>query len=132
MVQAAGLAIGASFVFLTGHTRDVKALMLWMTLFGFCKGLYDSNIFASLYDVVHPRARASAAGLLNSVGWTGGALAPVTIGWILKRGGQEREVENMSNAIAFGGTIYLVAAALLVFTILLRSRRDVMRKWTMQ
>jgi MFS family permease len=129
MIQAAGLVLGSSFIFLTGTTRDVGALMLWMTIFGFCKGLYDANIFASLYDVVHPRARATAAGVLNAVGWTGGALAPVTVGWILSRGGQENEVANMSHAIAFGGAIYLFAAALLIGAIIFFAKKDVVQKW---
>ncbi|MSU21769.1 MAG: MFS transporter [Pedosphaera sp.] len=129
MVQVTGLVLGSAFIFLTGTTRNVGALMVWMTIFGFCKGLYDANIFASLYDVVHPRARATAAGVLNAVGWTGGAMAPVTIGWILARGGLENEVANMSNAIAFGGAIYLVAAALLLIAIVAFSRKDVVQKW---
>src|SRR5260370_589980 len=109
-VQAAGLAIGSVFVFFTGMTRDVGALMLVMTIFGFCKGLYDANIFASLYDVVHPRARATAAGVMNAVGWTGGALAPTIIGWLLTRGGRENEVANMSLAIPCGGGGFLPRA----------------------
>jgi len=128
-VQAAGLAIGSVFVFFTGMTRDVGALMLVMTIFGFCKGLYDANIFASLYDVVHPRARATAAGVMNAVGWTGGALAPTIIGWLLTRGGRENEVANMSLAIACGGAIYLAGAALLLVAALFFARRDVVQRW---
>ncbi len=127
LTQALGLVCGAGFVFLTGTTRDVKALMVWMTVFGFCKGIYDANIFASLYDVVHPRARATAAGIMNAVGWTGGATAPVAIGWVLARGGAEQEVANMSRAIALGGGIYLVAAGLLVTAGLGFAQRDVGR-----
>jgi MFS family permease len=129
LVQALGLFCGSAFVFLTGTTPDVQSLMLWMTIFGFCKGFYDANIFASLYDVVHPRARATAAGVMNAVGWTGGALAPVTIGWILSRGGKANEVANMSQVIAFGSVIYLVAAALLAIAILFLAKRDVIRDW---
>jgi MFS family permease len=128
-VQAAGLAIGSVFVFFTGMTRDVGALMLVMTIFGFCKGLYDANIFASLYDVVHPRARATAAGVMNAVGWAGGALAPTIIGWLLTRGGRENEVANMSLAIACGGAIYLAGAALLLVAALCFARRDVVQRW---
>ena len=131
-VQAAGLAIGSVFVFFTGMTRDVGALMLVMTIFGFCKGLYDANIFASLYDVVHPRARATAAGVMNAVGWTGGALAPTIIGWLLTRGGRENEVANMSLAIACGGAIYLAGAALLLVAALFFARRDVVRRWDLE
>lgn len=129
MVQALGLICGSGFVFLTGTTKDVTFLVLWMAIFGFCKGLYDANIFASLYDVIHPRARATAAGVINAVGWTGGAFAPTIIGWILKQGGQAREVENMSKAIAFGGVIYLVVAGLLLIGAFTRATKDVVRDW---
>lgn len=130
MVQAVGLIAGSFFVFLTATTRDVTALVVAMTIFGFCKGLYDANIFASLYDVVHPRARASAAGTMNAVGWIGGAMAPVTVGWLATHGGLENEVANMSRAISFGGAIYLFGAALLLVAIVGFSRRDVVQAWT--
>jgi hypothetical protein len=47
----------------------MTTLLLAMTCFGICKGFYDSGIFASLYDAIEPRARGSAAGLMNTVGW---------------------------------------------------------------
>ncbi len=125
IVQAIGLTTGSVFVFLTGTTRNVGVLIAAMVAFGFCKGLYDSNIFASMYDVIPPRARASAAGIMNAVGWIGGACAPVTIGLLLSSGGRENEVANMSRAIAFGGAIYLAAALLLLIAILVFSKRDV-------
>src|SRR5262249_15179589 len=127
MVQALGLSSGAIFIFLTAHARAVGALMLWMTIFGFCKGLYDSNIFAALYYVVHQSIRATAAGIMNAVGWTGGAMAPATIGWILSRGGADHEIDNMSNAIAFGGAIYFVGAGLLILTIVFLLKRNIGR-----
>ncbi len=112
VVQAAGLICGAAFVSLVGRTGDVATLILAMTIFGVCKGFYDSGIFASLYDVVEPRVRGSVAGLMNTVGWGGGALGPVFVGWVSKYGSKPTEVENMSNAIAWCGAIYVVAALL--------------------
>ena len=127
LVQALGLLIGSGFVFLVGTTNDVGTLLAAMTLFGLCKGLYDANIFASLYDVVEPRARATAAGLMNTVGWGGGALGPLAVGWIAKHGPQATEIENMSQAIAWGGAVYLAGAALLAVAILGFARRDVVQ-----
>jgi MFS family permease len=112
-VQAIGLAAGSAPVVLVGMTQDVATLLTAMTLFGLCKGLYDSNIFASLYDAVEPRARATAAGLMNTIGWGGGALGPLAVGWMAKHGRHAIEVENMSEAIAACGLIYLVGALLL-------------------
>ena len=112
-IQAAGLIIGAIFVALVGSTANTTTLLLSMTLFGVCKGFYDSGIFASLYDSIDPRARGSAAGLMNPVGWGGGALGPLFVGFAAKYGGAS-EVENMSRAIAWCGGVYLAAAILLV------------------
>jgi MFS family permease len=118
MVQALGLLVGATFVFLVGQTGSTTMLLFAMTVFGFCKGFYDSGIFASLFDSIEPRARGTAAGIMNTVGWGGGALGPLFVGLASKYGGKPTEVENMSDAIAFGGLVYLVGAALIGLAIL--------------
>ena len=124
LVQSLGLLVGATFIFLVGKTANVHTLIVAMVCFGFCKGFYDSGIFASLFDSIEPRARGSAAGLMNTVGWGGGALGPLFVGFASKYGGKPTEVENMSDAIAFGAFIYLVAAILLISAMLLFARRN--------
>jgi MFS family permease len=118
LVQALGLLVGATFVFLVGHTANVRTLLLSMTVFGFAKGFYDSGIFASLFDVIEPRARGTAAGIMNTVGWGGGALGPLFVGYVTKHGNKPTKIENMSDALAFGGVIYLLGASLLTLAIL--------------
>ena len=57
-----------------------------LTFWGLFKGLYDANIFASVFDVVRPEARGTAAGFMNAVGWlAGGGSAPLVIGIIAQR-----------------------------------------------
>lgn len=124
LVQALGLLVGAGFIGLVGLTHNVSTLLGAMTCFGLCKGLYDANIFAALYDVVEPRARATAAGIMNTVGWGGGALGPLAVGFATKYGRHASDVENMSEAIAFGGVIYVAGAALLLVAALGFARRD--------
>lgn len=125
VTQAAGLLVGSVFVALVGSTGQVSTLIWAMILFGLCKGLYDSNIFAALYDVVDVRARGSAAGLMNLVGWGGGALGPLAVGWASMYGRHESAVENMSEAIALGGVVYLLAAGLLLTAGWFVSRQNV-------
>jgi len=127
LVQAIGLAVGSIFVFIIGTTNEVATLLVAMTCFGFCKGLYDSNIFASVYDAIEPRARASAAGVMNAVGWGGGALGPLAVGVLAKYGRRPTEIDNMSEAIAYCGAIYLVGAVLLGLTIVFFAKRDILR-----
>jgi MFS family permease len=118
--QLLGLVCGAPFIFLTGWTFSIPLLILGMTGFGFFKGIYDANIFASLYDVVRPQSRATAAGIMIAVGWSGGAIAPIAIGFASTRWG-------LGYSIASNGLLYIVAAALMIFAILVLVEKDVKR-----
>jgi MFS family permease len=126
LAQALGLAVGAGFVVLVGLTDSRGILILSMVCFGFCKGFYDAGIFASLYDVVHPRSRASAAGVMNTVGWLGGAVATKLAGWYADHGSYGNPVSNLSHFIACGGLFYILGAAALLLTVGCFARRDVL------
>ena len=65
-VQSLGLIVAAPFVFLTGWSTSVPILIAALIGAGICKGVYDSNIFASLFDVIAPEDRGTAAGLMNT------------------------------------------------------------------
>jgi MFS family permease len=106
MAQAIGLFGGIPFLFLTGWTMSTVVLVAAMTGFGYFKGLYDANIWASLYDVVKPERRATALGLMNSIGWLGGSAAPIAIAAAANRWG-------MSAAISATSAVYLAIALLL-------------------
>jgi len=127
LVQLLGLLAGSVFVFLVGTTAHVGTLLASMALFGFCKGLYDSNIFASLYDVIEPRARATAAGIMNTAGWSGGAMGPLAVGWLAGHGRHTSEIQNISEAIAWCSALYLIGVALLLTAIVAFARRDLAR-----
>lgn len=51
-------------------------------VFGFATGVYDSNLYASLLEVVKPRYRAAAVGLFGCGGCVLGALGPGMLGWM--------------------------------------------------
>ncbi len=123
IVQIVGLLLGSVFVFFIGTTTEVTFLLVTMSCFGICKGLYDSNIFASLYDTVEPRVRSSAAGAMNTLGWGGGALGPVVVGWLAQHGRQATEIDNMSEAVAGSAAVYIIAAVLVLAAMLLFRHR---------
>jgi MFS family permease len=86
-VQALGLFCGVPFLFLSGWTVAVTAVLAAMIGFGLCKGIYDSNLWAALYDVIPIERRGAALGIMNSLGWLGGALAQLSIGLASERFG---------------------------------------------
>ena len=110
ITQAIGLTLGAPFIFLAGWTISVPLVIAALIGFGYFKGLYDANIWASLHDVVPPECRASAVGFMNSVGWIGGGVAPVAIAAASERFG-------MSACISASSVIYLLVAVLLLSSI---------------
>lgn len=108
ITQAIGLLAGVPFIFVTGWTLSVPVLLLAMAGFGYFKGLYDANIWASLHDVVPAERRATGVGLMNAVGWIGGGFAPVAIALAAERYG-------MSASISASSVIYLVVGLMLLF-----------------
>ena len=76
-VQGCGLVMGVPCLFLLGRAPTIRTLLTAMIGFGLCKGIYDSNIWASLYDAVPVARRGVAAGLMNSIGWLGAGAAPI-------------------------------------------------------
>ena len=110
-VQAAGVLCGAPFVVLCGLTDSVMWLTVALACWGFFKGLYDANIFASLFDVVPAESRGTAAGFMNMVGWLGGGgTAPLVIGFAARDRG-------LGVAIAMAAAVYVLAGGLLIAAI---------------
>jgi sugar phosphate permease len=108
VVQAIGVFGGAPFVVLCGMTASPAWLVVALTAWGLFKGLYDANIFASLFDSIDPEARGTAAGFMNMVGWLGGGgVAPVAIGFVAER-------SSLGFAIAAAALVYVIAGGLLL------------------
>jgi MFS family permease len=106
-VQALGALCGAPLVFLCGTTVNLTMLELGLFCLGLCKGVYDSNIWASLYDVVPPSRRSTAVGIMNMIGWIGGSILAVLVGLAVDQG------TTMSVAIASTASIYILVALVL-------------------
>jgi MFS family permease len=104
-IQCLGLLLAAPFVLLTGWSSSVAWLMVGLLGAGFCKGIYDANIFASLYDVIPSADRGTAAGLMNTVGWAGALAAPPVVGLASERFG-------LGAAFAATAIVYLLVGAL--------------------
>jgi len=113
LVQAVALLLGSGCVVAVGKAPTITSLMAAMLCFGFCKGAYDGGIFASVFDLVEPSRRSSVAGLMNTLGWAGGALGPLMVG-IFSTYGSGTPMERMSSAIVWSALAYLAAAGLIL------------------
>ena len=98
---------GVPFLLLTGWTFSVTVFIFATMGFGFFKGMYDANIWASLHDVVPPERRATAVGVMNCIGWLGGGVAPVAMA-------SASGVWGMGMCLSATSAVYAVAGLLLV------------------
>lgn len=102
-----GLLIGAPFIFLMCWTSDLYISYAALGAFGFFRGIYDSNLYAALFDVIKPEIRSSSVGLMTAFAFVVGALAPVILGYI-------KTVYGLSVGLSGLAFFYLLGAVLIL------------------
>ena len=110
--NALGLLLGAPFIFLMTRGPSEGFCFAMLGLFGFFRGIYDSNLFASLFDVIKPQYRATATGLMLSFAFLVGSLSPTVLGFLKMRFGLSFGLASLSVSYVLGGVIILIACAL--------------------
>jgi MFS family permease len=114
LVQAGAVFACAPFVYLCGQTLSHVWLFFGLTCWGFFKGFYDANIFASVFDVVPPAARGTVAGFMNTFGWLiGGTTAPYVVGVLGEKYGLGPAIGSAAIAYLLAGCLLLVASRFL-------------------
>ena len=112
-----GLVIGAPFILWMARAGSFEAVCWAMGLFGLARGIYDSNQFASIFDVIAPRYRASAMGVMLSAAFVFGAVAPVVLGIVKDR-------FTMSAGLAALSVFFLIGAGLILLARTVFLERD--------
>ena len=110
--NACGLLLGAPFIYLMANPSSEVMCFVMLGLFGLFRGIYDSNLFASLFDVIKPQYRASATGLMLSFAFLVGAFSPAVLGLLKTRFGLSVGLSSLAGFYALGGVIILTACAL--------------------
>jgi sugar phosphate permease len=121
LVQMIGLVIGAPFIYALGNSDSLMVLYTAMTLFGLCRGLYDSNIFAALYDVIEVPYRSTATGMMLMFAFIVGSVAPYVLG-VLK------PIFGLSNGLAFLSVAYLFASMCILIALIFFYKKDRIQK----
>ncbi len=101
-----GLLLTIPFVLIAAFTGNLVILCGAVFAFGFATGVYDSNLYASLLDVVNPRYRAFSVGLFGCGGCLLGAPGPLVQGWMINRFGDRASMAALA--------LFTLAAALVV------------------
>ncbi|MEO5716677.1 MAG: MFS transporter [Luteolibacter sp.] len=115
--MAVALLLAVPAIFLVGWLDRLTGVCAAMAAFGFFRGVYEANTHAALFEVIAPRHRASAVGVMSMLAMLFGSLSP----WLL---GLLRESQPPGEGLGLGfsalSAVYLVGglavAAAVVFT----------------
>ena len=107
----AGTSAGAGAPPAGGGTSEWFCFAM-LGLFGLFRGIYDSNLFASLFDVIKPQYRATATGLMLSFAFLVGSFSPTVLGYLKSRFGLSFGLASLSVSYLLGGVIILAACTL--------------------
>ncbi len=118
--QALALLCGAPMLLWMGLAPSFAALLVAASAYGVFRGFFEVNTHASLFDVVPPRFRSTAVGLLNMIAFFFGGLSGVAMGALSHRWG----VKGFELGFAVMAGAYLVGAALMAFSFFFTFRRD--------
>lgn len=108
-VEMVGLALCIPFILVMAYSHSLIVMILAIFFFGFATGVYDSNIYAALFDVVNPRYRAVATGLFGCGGCIVGAFGPAVMGFLNDNFNQSISMASLAVFAAVGAFAILCA-----------------------
>ena len=117
LVQMLGLMIGAPFIYLMSQSESLLMIYVALSIFGFCRGVYDSNIFATLYDVIEVPYRSAATGFMLTFAFVIGSISPFILG-ILK------PTLGLSAGFALLSMVYVFSAMCILVALLYFHKKD--------
>ena len=109
-IKMMGMLLGTPFIFLMGSANGLWWCYLGLAGYGLFRGIYDSNLFAALYEVIDPKYRSSATGIMISFAFLVGALAPVILGSIKQGAGLELAIQSLAIVQIVAGILLWQAA----------------------
>lgn len=117
IVPMLGLLAGAPFIYLMGQSGSLPVLYVTLLLFGLFRGVYEANLWASVYDIVDVRYRSAATGFMLSFGLVIGAMSPYILGLL-------KPAFGLAKGFACLSAVYLFSAACILIAVLFFYKKD--------
>ena len=120
LVQGVALFLGAPMLVWFGFAPNLVSTWVAVAAYGVFRGFFEVNTHASLFDVVAPKYRSTAVGLMTMLAFFLGALAPVLMGYAYDAYG----VRGFEIGFSIIGGIYALGGALMLISFFFTFKRD--------
>ena len=107
--NVAGLALAVPFIVWMAYAPSLVACGAAMALFGVFRGVYDSNLMASLFDIIPQRYHASGAGIMLSCAFVFGSTSPLVLGLMKERFASSAGIASLAAFYLVGAAVIAVA-----------------------
>ncbi len=120
LFQSCSLFLGAPMLVFFGFAPGVASTWLAVALYGVFRGFFEVNTHASLFDVVAPKYRSTAVGLLNMLAFFFGGLSGLLMGALSQKYG----VRGFEVGFALMGGVYALAGVLMLISFFFTFNRN--------
>ena len=120
LVQGVALFLGAPMLVWFGFAPNLISTWVAVAAYGVFRGFFEVNTHASLFDVVAPKYRSTAVGLMTMLAFFLGALAPVLMGYLYDAWG----LRGFEVGFAIIGGVYAIGGALMLVSFFFTFKRD--------
>jgi len=104
-IELIGMVLFIPFILLMVYAESMTTIFGAILFFGLASGIYDSNLYAALFEVVNPHYRAVATGIFGGGGCIVGALGPVATGWLIEHYTMSISMASLSIIAVFGALV---------------------------
>ena len=118
--QIVALLCGAPCLALVGLSSSATAMVVMTALYGVCRGAFEVNTHASVFDVVAPEHRSTVVGCMVMSAFFFGGLSGVLMGKLSDRFG----TRGFEIGFALMGAAYLVGALLMSISFFFTFKRN--------
>ena len=120
LFQSLSLLLGAPMLVWFAFAPGLVTTWVAVAAYGVFRGFFEVNTHASLFDVVAPRYRSTAVGLLNMIAFFFGGLSGLLIGKLSKAYG----VDGFEMGFALMGGVYALGGVLMLVSFFFTFKRD--------
>jgi len=122
--QILALLAGAPCLLLTGFAPSAVTMIAMSAAYGVCRGCFEVNTHASLFDVIEPAYRSTAVGLFTVFAFLFGGFSGVLMGALSQRYG----VRGFEIGFGVMGAAYFVAAFVMMVSFFVTFKNNRIRE----
>ena len=112
VLQIGSLLVSVPLFAAFGFANSANLCFALLIGWGIARGLFQSNTFTSLFDVVPAESRASAVGFVNVFAYVVGSFAPVLFGFVSHRWG----IRGFEVGFASLGALLVAASVMMAYS----------------